>query len=118
MCCNNKVDNLSMVVKTKRKTGVVRSKSADNKQNQFQWQEVVKRNKFPTNGENGHLAFGVRNTDCNDGNPISTPIMNSLRGYKRRGTCIVLDQRIIDSNTAICETIKGQSIQVPLGQWA
>jgi hypothetical protein len=86
MCCNNKVDKLSMVVQTKRKNGVVRSKSADNKQNQFQWQEVVKRNKFPTNNENGHLAFGVRNTDRNeDGNPISTPIMNSLRGYKSRG---------------------------------
>lgn len=86
MCCNNKVDKLSMVVQTKRKNGVVRSKSANNKQNQFQWQEVVKRNKFPTNNENGHLAFGVRNTDRNeDGNPISTPIMNSLQGYKRRG---------------------------------
>jgi hypothetical protein len=85
------------------------SKSADNKQNQFQWQVVGKRNKGSVSGENDplaskvgncnengcstsgihmsdcnindHAASDVRNADCyEDGNPSSPLVLKSLRG--------------------------------------
>jgi len=46
-----------VVAEGKRKLGVVNFKSADNKQNQFQWQVVIKRNKGSVNGENS--PFGI-----------------------------------------------------------
>jgi len=52
ICSINNVDNLSVVAEGKRKIGVISSKSTDNKQNQFQWQVVVKRNKGSASGEN------------------------------------------------------------------
>jgi hypothetical protein len=52
ICSINNVDNLSVVAEGKRKIGIVSSKSTDNKQNQFQWQVVVKRNKGSASGEN------------------------------------------------------------------
>jgi hypothetical protein len=53
-----------VVAEGKRKVGVVNSKSVDNKQNKFQWQVVVKRNKGSVSGENGRLACKVCN--CNE----------------------------------------------------
>jgi hypothetical protein len=52
ICPNNKVDKLSMVEETSKKNGVVRTISLDNKQNQFQWQKVVKTNNGSKNDEN------------------------------------------------------------------
>jgi len=85
------------------------SKSVDNKQNQFQWQVVGKRNKGSVSGENDrlaskvgncnengcstssihmsdcnindHAASDVRNADCyEDGNPSSPLVLKSSRG--------------------------------------
>jgi hypothetical protein len=53
-----------VVVEDKRNVGAVNSKSMDNKQNQFQWQVVGKRNKGSISGENDPLASKVRN--CNE----------------------------------------------------
>ena len=52
-CATNKVAHPTVVAKGTRKVGAVICKSADNKQNQFQWQVVVKRNKGSVSGENG-----------------------------------------------------------------
>jgi len=109
ICATNNVDNLTVVAEGKRKVGVVNSKSADNKQNQFQWQVVVKRNKGSVSGKTGpleskvrnctengcsasgihmsdcnmndHAASDVRNTNCyKDENPTSPLVLKSLRG--------------------------------------
>jgi len=102
-----------VVAEGKRNVGVVNSKSADNKQNQFHWQVVVKRNKGSVSGENDPLASKVRNcnengcstsdihmSDCNmndhaasdvrnadcyeDENPSSPPVLKSLRGEMKQ----------------------------------
>jgi len=97
-----------VVVKGKRNLGALNSKSADNKQNQFQWQVVGKRNKGSVSGENAPLASkvgncnkngcstsGIHMSDCNminhaasdvrnaacheDENPSSPLVLKSLR---------------------------------------
>jgi len=96
------------VVEGKRNLGAINSKSADNKQNQFQLQVVSKRNKGSVSGENAPLAskvgncnengcstFGIHISDCNmndhatsdvrnaacheDENPSSPLVLKSLR---------------------------------------
>ena len=61
---NNNIDNLKVVAEGKRNVGAMNSKSVDNKQNQFQWQVVGKRNKGYVSGENDPLASKVGN--CNE----------------------------------------------------
>jgi hypothetical protein len=61
----NNIDNLKVVVKGKRNVGAMNSKSANNKQNQFQWQVVGKRNKGSVSGENDPLASKVGNCNKN-----------------------------------------------------
>jgi hypothetical protein len=109
ICATNNIDNLKVVAEGKRNIGVVNSKSADNKQNQFQWQVVGKRNKGSVSGENDPLASkvgncnangcstsGIHMSDCNtnchaasdvcnvdcseDKNPSSPLVLKSLRG--------------------------------------
>ncbi|XP_034890608.1 uncharacterized protein [Populus alba] len=67
ICTTNKVAHPTVVAEGVRKVGAVTSKSADNKQNQFQWQVVVKRNKGSISGENGPCASKVhKNENEND----------------------------------------------------
>jgi hypothetical protein len=109
ICATNNIDKLKVVEEGKRNIGVVNSKSADNKQNQFQWQVVGKQNKGSVIGENDplaskvgncnengcstsgihmsncnmndHAASNVRNADCyEDENPSSPLDLKSLRG--------------------------------------
>jgi hypothetical protein len=46
ICATNNIDNLKVMAEGRRNVGAVNSKSTDNKQNQFQWQVVGKRNQF------------------------------------------------------------------------
>jgi len=109
ICATNNIDKLKVVEEGKRNIGVVNFKSADNKQNQFQWQVVGKQNKGSVIGENDplaskvgncnengcstsgihmsncnmndHAASNVRNADCyEDENPSSPLDLKSLRG--------------------------------------
>jgi hypothetical protein len=64
LCATNNIDNLKVVAEGKRNVGAMNSKSVDNKQNQFQWQVVGKRNKGYVSGENDPLASKVGN--CNE----------------------------------------------------
>ncbi|KAI5568972.1 hypothetical protein BDE02_12G048300 [Populus trichocarpa] len=64
LCPTNNIDNLKVVAEGKSNLGAMNSKSADNKQNQFQWQVVGKRNKGSVSGENAPLASKVGN--CNE----------------------------------------------------
>jgi len=73
ICAPNNIDNLKVVAEGKRNVGDVNSKSADNKQNQFQWQVVVKRNKGSVSGGNDPLASKVGN--CNENGCSTSGIM-------------------------------------------
>jgi len=55
---------IMLIILKWRRDSAVNSKSADNKQNQFQWQVDVKQNKGFVSGENDPLASKVRN--CNE----------------------------------------------------
>nr|XP_034902021.1 uncharacterized protein LOC118039434 [Populus alba] len=57
ICTTNKVAHPTAVAEGARKVGAVISKSADNKQNQFQWQ---------SENENGCSTSGIHMSDCND----------------------------------------------------
>ena len=64
LCATNNIANLKVVAEGKRNLGAMNSKSADNKQIQFLWQVVGKRNKGSVSGENAPLASKVGN--CNE----------------------------------------------------
>jgi hypothetical protein len=95
-----------------RENGVVRIISSNNKSNQLQWQEVVKRNKSSKNDENSQSMFGVYKSDCNvDETIIFVSILNSPRGGKVKeqgSTCDVLALSTIE--TTNCETTNRKSI--------
>ena len=132
ICATSKVDDRTMGAEGKRKIGDVNSKHADNKQNQFQWQVVVKQNKGFTIGENDRLASKELNcnengcltpalhiSDCNtsdnatsdvpntgyskDENPTSPLVLKSLRAD------IVPEEGAectsLDQNLAVCNSI-------------
>jgi len=107
---NNKVDKLWIM--EERENGVVRIISSNNKSNQLQWQEVVKRNKSSKNDENSQSMFGVYKSDCNvDETIIFVSILNSPRGGKVKeqgSTCDVLALSTIE--TTNCETTNRKSI--------
>ena len=81
-----------MVAEGKRNVGDVNSKSADNKQNQFQWQVVVKRNKGSVSGENDPLASKVGN--CNENGCSTSGIHMS--------ECNMIDHAASDVRNAAC----------------
>ncbi|KAL9400933.1 hypothetical protein Peur_004782 [Populus x canadensis] len=92
LCATNNIDNIKVVAEGKRNLGAMNSKSADNKQNQFQWQVVGKRNKGSVSGENAPLASKVGN--CNE-NGCSTSGMHM-------SDCNMNDHAASDVRNAAC----------------
>uniref|UniRef100_A0A2K2AH39 Uncharacterized protein n=1 Tax=Populus trichocarpa TaxID=3694 RepID=A0A2K2AH39_POPTR len=92
LCATNNIDNLKVVAKGKRNLGAMNSKSADNKQNQFQWQVVGKRNKGSVSGENAPLASKVGN--CNENGCSTSGIHMS--------DCNMIDHATSDVRNAAC----------------
>ena len=132
ICATNKIAHPIVVVEGARKVGVVISKSTDNKQNQFQWQVVGKRNKGSVSGENGPCASkvhqnenengcstsGIHTSDCNDHvtsdvcnvichedkTPTSPHVVRDME-QEEGATCTALDQSLVVSNTDACATV-------------
>uniref|UniRef100_A0A2K1XI89 DUF4283 domain-containing protein n=1 Tax=Populus trichocarpa TaxID=3694 RepID=A0A2K1XI89_POPTR len=92
LCATNNIDNLKVVAEGKRNLGAMNSKSADNKQNQFQWQVVGKPNKGSVSGENAPLASKVGN--CNE-NGFSTSGIHM-------SDCNMIDHAASDVRNAAC----------------
>jgi hypothetical protein len=104
LCATNNIDNLKVVAEGKRNLGAMNSKSADNKQNQFQWQVVGKRNKGSVSGENAPLASKVGN--CNE-NGCSTSGINM-------SDCKMIDHAASDVHNAACHEDENPSSPLAL----
>ena len=90
----------------KRNLGAMNSKSADNKQNQFQWQVVGKRNKGSVSGENAPLASKVGN--CNENGCSTSGIHMS--------DCNMIDHAASDVRNAACHEDENPSSPLVLNR--